>query len=158
LSFFITALLTAAADQISKAWIRSILVPGESLFQAGIFRITRVHNTGASFGLFQGHNVALIIVTILGIVVILVYALYLHRQFPVLNSLASKIALGMVLGGTLGNLIDRLAMGHVIDFIGVGWWPTFNLADSAGVIGIIIIAYSLLRFAQTHQHKHGTSN
>ena len=158
MSFFIAALLTAAGDQISKLWIRSSLAPGESLFEVGIFRIIRVHNTGASFGLFQGYNTALIVIGILGIVVILAYALYFHRRFPILNNLASRIALGMVLGGTIGNLIDRLTMGHVIDFIGVGWWPTFNIADSSVIIGIIIIAYCLLRFAQTQQHEHGTSN
>jgi signal peptidase II len=60
-----------------------------------------------------------------------------------------KIVLGLVLGGTIGNLIDRLHFGYVTDFIDFSFWPTFNIADSAVTIGAVIFAYRLIRLAQT---------
>jgi len=142
--FFLTALLVVAADQLSKIWIRSNLTPGESLPETGFFQLTHVHNTGAAFGLFQGQSFALTIVAIVGIVALLLFVLLFSRRFPFLYGRLGKLTLGLVLGGTVGNLIDRLYLGYVTDFIKVGIWPAFNIADSAIVIGIIIFAYSLL--------------
>ena len=151
--FFLTALLIAAADQLIKLWIRSNLAIGESLPEAGFFRITHIHNTGAAFGLFQGQSFALIMVSFVGVVVILVYVLFFYRRFPLPNNTLGRIALGLILGGTVGNLIDRLYFGYVTDFIYVGnWWPAFNIADSAVVVGVIILAYSLLGLAQAEKH------
>ena len=142
--FFLTALLIVAADQFSKIWIRSY-PEGQPIFDAGFFRITHIHNTGAAFGLFQGHSFALTIVTLVGIAVILLFALLLYRHSPYLDNMLSRVALGLVLGGTIGNLIDRLRFGYVTDFIDFGFWPAFNIADSAITVGVIIFAYSLLR-------------
>jgi len=141
--FSLTALLVVAADQLSKLWIRSNLASGESLPEAGLFRLTRVHNTGAAFGIFQGQSFPLTVVAIVGIVVILLFALYFSRRFPFLDNRLSKLALGLVLGGTIGNLIDRLRLGYITDFIDIGIWPAFNLADSSIVVGVILFAYSL---------------
>ncbi len=143
--FFLTALLLVAADQFSKIWIRANLTTGQSIFEAGFFRLTHVHNTGAAFGLFQGQSFALTIVASVGIGVILFYAFLLHRHFPFLNNMLGKSALGLVLGGTIGNLIDRLCFGGVTDFIDFGFWPAFNIADSAITVGVILFAYSSLR-------------
>jgi len=142
--FFLTALLIVAADQFSKIWIRSY-PEGQPIFDAGFFRITHIHNTGAAFGLFQGHSFALTIVTLVGIAVILLFALLLYRHSPYLDNMLSRVALGLVLGGTVGNLIDRLCFGYVTDFIDFGFWPAFNIADSAVTVGVIMFAYSLLR-------------
>jgi len=142
--FFLTALLIIAADQFSKIWIRSY-PEGQAIFDAGFFRITHIHNTGAAFGLFQGHSFALTIGTLVGIAVILLFALLLYRHSPYLDNMLSRVALGLVLGGTVGNLIDRLRFGYVTDFIDFGFWPAFNIADSAVTVGVIIFAYSLLR-------------
>ncbi len=151
--FFLTALLIAAADQVIKLWIRSNLAIGVSLPEVGFFRITHIHNTGAAFGLFQGQSFALIMVSFVGVVVILVYVLFFYRRFPLPNNTLGRIALGLILGGTVGNLIDRLYFGYVIDFIYVGnWWPAFNIADSAVVVGVIILAYSLLGLARAEEH------
>jgi len=145
--FSLTALLIVAADQLSKIWIRSY--PEQQLiFKAGFFQIIHTHNTGAAFGLFQGHSFALTIVALVGIVVILVYALFIYRRFPLLDNRLGRLALGLILGGAVGNLIDRLRLGYVTDFIDVGVWPTFNIADSAITVGVIIIAYSLLSLAR----------
>jgi len=150
--FFLTGLLIAVADQLSKAWVRTNLAEGQSLFDIGFLRITHVHNTGAAFGLFQGQSFALTIVAIIGIAVLLVYALVIHRYFPWLNSMLGRSALGLILGGTVGNLIDRFRFGYVTDFIDFGFWPAFNIADSAVTVGVIIFAYSILRLAQTEKH------
>ncbi len=142
--FLLIALLVVAADQLSKIWIRSY--PEEPpIFEAGFFRIIHIHNTGAAFGLFQGHSFALTIVASVGIAVILFYALLIYRHSPYLDNMPNRVALGLVLGGTVGNLIDRLRFGYVTDFIDFGFWPAFNVADSVIVIGAILFAYSSLR-------------
>ncbi len=142
--FFLTALLVVAADQLSKIWIRSNLATGESLPETGFFRLTHVQNTGAAFGLFQGQSFPLTIVALIGIVAILLVVFLFSRHFPFLDNRLAKPALALVLGGTVGNLVDRLNLGYVTDFIDIGIWPAFNIADSAITVGIILFAYSLL--------------
>ena len=152
--FFLTALLIVTADQLSKIWIRSNLLVGESLFELGFFRITRIApNTGAAFGLFQDQSFALTIVGFVGIAALIAYALFFYRHFPLLNNRLSISALGLILGGTVGNLIDRLNpnLNGVTDFISIGIWPSFNIADSAITIGVIIFAYTLLRLARAEK-------
>jgi signal peptidase II len=151
--FFLTALLVLVADQLSKLWIRSNLDIGQSLFEVGFFQITRFPpNTGAAFGLFPGQSFALTIVAIVGIALLLVYAFVISPRFLSLDNLLGRSALGLILGGTMGNLIDRLCFDGVTDFISIGIWPAFNLADSAIVVGVILFAYSLLRLARTGKH------
>jgi len=152
-SFLLTALLVVVADQLSKLWIRSNLLVGQSLFEMGFFQIIRLPpNTGAAFGLFQDQSFALTIVAIVGIAAILLYALLIYRRFPFLNNLLGRSALGLILGGTIGNLIDRFRFGGVTDFISIGIWPAFNIADSAIVVGVILFAYSLLPLARAGKH------
>ncbi len=150
--FFLIALLVVAADQLSKIWIRSSLLVGQSQFEAGFFRLTHVHNTGAAFGLLQGQSFLLTIVAIVGIAVFLGYALVIYRGFPLLDNMPSRVALGLVLGGTIGNLIDRLRFGYVTDFLDFNLWPAFNIADSAITVGVILFAYSFLRSARAEKH------
>lgn len=148
--FLLTALVVAAADQLSKLWIRSY-PEQQVIFDIGWFRIIHAHNTGAAFGLFQGHSFALTIVGLVAIVVILLYTLFLYRRFPILGNKLGKLAVGLVVGGTVGNLIDRLHLGYVTDFIDFGFWPAFNIADSAIVIGAIMLAYSLFPLVRTEK-------
>ena len=150
--FFLTALLVVYADQLSKLWIRSNLAIGESLFEVGIFSLTHLQNTGAAFGLFRGQSFPLTIVAIISAIALLFYALFIYRLSPLLDTRVSKIALGLVLGGTVGNLVDRVHFGGVTDFIKVGFWPTFNIADSALTVGVILFAYSFLRLARAESH------
>lgn len=150
--FLLIGLLIVVADQLSKAWIRTNLVEGQSLFELGFFRLTHVHNTGAVFGLFPGQSFILTIIAIVAITIILVYAFISSRYFPWLDSRLGRLALGLVFGGTVGNLIDRLRLGYVTDFIDFGYWPAFNIADSSVTIGVIIFAYSLLRSTQAEKH------
>jgi len=146
--FFTTALLLVAADQLSKLWIRSNLAVGESLFEVGFFRLTRVHNSGAAFGLFQGQSFLLTIIALVGVTALLLYVLFFHHRFPFLDNRLGKLALGLVLGGTVGNLSDRIHLGYITDFIDFNFWPAFNIADSAIVVGTIILAYSLICLAR----------
>jgi len=149
--FFPTAGLIVTLDQLSKVWIRSNLPVGQSLPDEGFFQLTHVHNTGGVFGLFQGQSFSLTIVALVG-VGFLLSVLFIYRRFPLLNSIPGKLAIGLVLGGIVGNLIDRLSQGYVTDFIDVGVWPVFNIADSAIVVGVIILAYTMLTLVRAKKH------
>ncbi len=148
--FSLTALLVVAVDQLSKRWIR-LYTDGQPIFEAGFFRITHIQNTGAAFGLLQGHSFFLSIVDFIGIVLVLLFVFLVPRRFPLLDTKLAKLALGLILGGTVGNLIDRLRFGYVTDFISIGIWPAFNVADSALTVGVILLACSL--FCSTRAKK-----
>ena len=148
-----TFLLCAAAvlglDQLTKAFASARLVPGEPVTVLGNFlRLTLVHNTGAAFGLFPGSRLPFILVSVLAIAVVL----YLFAR-DAYRSLANRVLLGCILGGALGNLVDRIRWGRVVDFIDVGLgqvrWPVFNLADSAVTLGVILLAWNLARSGRT---------
>ncbi|MEK7352941.1 MAG: signal peptidase II, partial [Chloroflexota bacterium] len=128
--FFLTALLVATADQLTKVWIRSYS-EGQVIFKAGFFSIIHTNNSGAAFGILQDQSFLLTIAGFTGILLILLFTFIISRHSPFLGTKAGKLALGLVLGGTIGNLTDRLRYGHVTDFISVSIWPTFNIADSA---------------------------
>ena len=152
--FFLVAFLLAVADQLIKYGIRENLAIGQSLWRWWIFEIARVPpNTGASFGLFPEHTLVLVIVSGIGISFILVYAFIMYRRYPFLDRWLNRVALSMILGGTIGNLIERVQYllgrsGGVTDFAHIGWWPPFNLADSAVVVGVILFIYTLFPLAQ----------
>ena len=147
------ALLVILADQLCKTWIKANLAVGQSLFDTGFFRIVRVHNTGAAFGIFKDHNLTLIIVAFVGIIVILLLVFLLCSRWSFLDSMLVMSAIGLVMGGTIGNLIDRLRQGYVTDFIDFKVWPAFNIADSAVTVGVIIIAYCIICLAQPAKSK-----
>ncbi len=151
--FLVVALLVVAADQLSKLWIRLNFAVGQSLPETGYPRITHVRNTGAAFGLFQNHTSALTIVSVVGAVLVLVFALTLYHRAPFLDRRPGKVALSLILGGTVGNLIDRIRLGYVTDFIDAGFWPAFNIADSAVVIGTILFALSLIHLAKPEKYR-----
>ena len=146
--FFLTALLVVTADQLSKIWIRSNLNVSQSLPETGLFRLTHIYNTGAAFGLFQDQSFSLTIVAFIGIVVVLLFVFLVPRRFHFLDNRLGKLALGLVFGGTIGNLVDRLCFGYVTDFIDIGIWPAFNIADSAVTVGVILLLYSLRSLAK----------
>lgn len=149
----VTALSVLAVDQLSKLVIRTNLAVGQSIPEDGFFRFHHVQNTGAAFGIFQGQTLLLIIIALIGIALI-VYALFFGR-FSFLESTESRLAFSLVLGGTAGNLVDRIARGMVTDFIDIGPWPEFNIADSAVVIGTALFAYAVLRQAIRRQGRDG---
>ena len=100
--------------------------------------LTLVHNRGAAFGLFKNQLLIFVLISIFAIVLIF-FCLKAKK-----NSLLSRLALSMILGGAIGNLIDRLRFGYVIDFLDFRVWPVFNLADSAITIAALFLTWELL--------------
>lgn len=139
----LTAIIVVIADQLSKTWARSY-AEGQTFFQAGFFQFVHGRNTGAAFGLFQDYSLVLTFVAILAIFAILMLGLFFWHRWGAFTGEAGRIALGLVLGGTTGNLTDRLRFGSVTDFIDFRFWPSFNVADSAISVGIILFIYAAL--------------
>lgn len=142
----LTALLVLIADQASKIWIVATLGPQPGLQAIHLvsdwLNIVYTRNTGVAFGLFQNMSPVLTVTALLiSIGAIYVYATYLPN-----TRWSIQITLGLILGGAGGNIIDRLRLGYVVDFIQVGWWPVFNLADSAISVGATMLAVHLLLF------------
>jgi signal peptidase II len=142
--FLLVAVLVIFLDQWSKTWLQSNLVPGQSVPETGFFRLTYAQNTGAAFSIFYGKTAILTYVSLLGSLLILIFAFSLARYFPSLQTRWNTAALGLMMGGTVGNLIDRFTLHYVRDFIDVGPWPVFNLADSSIVVGVIMFALAIL--------------
>ncbi len=143
--FFFTALAAVAADQLTKLWITDRLAEGHVLWHWWIVDIVRIQrNSGAAFGFFQGMSPFLTFVDIVGICLLLFYVIYIRPRYERLAGMWPTIALALVLGGTTGNLIDRLRFGGVTDFISIGIWPVFNVADSCITVGVVMFALSIL--------------
>lgn len=135
LTFFLIALAVVALDQFTKELVRDNLNYGEAWDREfGPLRIIHVWNSGAAFGILQGQTSFLIMMSVFGLGAIALYYIY-----PPMDHGLIRIALGMQLGGAVGNLIDRVRLGHVTDFIDVGEFPTFNVADSCISISIVIV-------------------
>lgn len=138
------AVLVLAVDQLSKAAVTRHLqlgVPWPPIESLGrIFSLTYVTNTGAAFGLFPQLGSYYVFIA-LGVVVAL---LVLYHSLGVSHWLMPA-CLGLQLGGALGNLVDRLRLGYVIDFFDFKVWPVFNVADSCIVVGVAVLAYLMLR-------------
>lgn len=147
--FWLITVLVVALDQLTKVWIRSNLPIGQSICEKGFFRIIHVENSGAAFGLFPGQALPLILASLVAAVILLVYVHLLSPRFPLLDNVRGKGVLGLISGGLIGNLIDRLRFGHVTDFIDLGWWPAFNVADSAATIGVVILVLIFLLSVRT---------
>jgi signal peptidase II len=138
------AVAVLALDQLTKVWVSTSLPEGgwwsplPGLWR--VFRVTHITNSGAAFGIFpnQGNFFIIIAVVVAGVIV-----LY-YRYLPSRGWLI-RLSLGLQLGGALGNLLDRVRYGHVVDFIDIGFWPIFNVADIAIVTGVGILAYCLWR-------------
>ena len=143
--FLFIAALIVAFDQITKSWIRTNLLPGESLPETWHISIIHAQNTGAAFGLFTNQSFILTIVAVIGLLVILFFYRYISQA-----NIASNFALGLILGGALGNLVDRIRIGYVTDFIYVRlwndvYWPAFNIADASITIGVFLLAFLLIK-------------
>ncbi len=136
----VLGIITLISDQLTKIWIVQELGP-EPLVEfrpimGDWFRLVYSHNTGIAFNLFP--NVSpLFTITSLIICGLIIYAYiaYLPNQ-----SLFVQASIGFILGGAVGNIIDRIRLGYVIDFVQVGWWPVFNVADSGITTGAIVLA------------------
>ncbi len=138
---YLAAIAVAAivADQVTKYVVASNIKLDDGLHVLGPLWIRHVQNSGIAFGLFASATAAVIVLTGIAIAWMLVYFARSGARHPVL-----PIALGLVIGGSLSNLSDRIRLGHVPDFLDFRYWPAFNLADSFIVIGVGILLGALV--------------
>jgi signal peptidase II len=162
-TLFAVAALTLAADWASK----TVVVNNMELYETwhppvalvrSVVSLTYTTNTGAAFGLFPDHGALFVGIAFVVIAAILVY----YRQLPAGYFLV-RLALGLQLGGALGNLVDRLRQGYVVDFFDFNFWPMqdwalFNVADSAIVVGTCLLALVMLREDLETQEQQATSS
>lgn len=134
--------LVVAADQAAKAAIDVHLVPGEDVAVLGPLELTLAHNRGVAFGLAGGAGTGLVLVTLAALAVIG----YLFARNPTRPGM--WIAVGLLAGGAIGNLADRVRRDAVTDFVAVGSWPPFNLADVAITLGVLLLVLLYLRDAE----------
>jgi len=127
------------ADQVTKHVVAGNLQLGDGVHVVGPFMIRHVQNSGIAFGLFSNATAAVIVVTTVAIAWMLVYFARSGARHPVL-----PVALGLVIGGSISNLADRVRLGFVTDFLDFRYWPAFNLADSFIVIGVGILLAALV--------------
>ena len=137
----LTIVAVFAADQLTKFAIKGTLRLGESWPSEGFIRLTHGANTGTAFGLLPNQTLFLIIASIVAIA----FLAYFYRAYA-LPSPILRLAIGLQLGGAFGNLFDRVAFGAVTDFIDVGWWPIFNIADSSICVGMATLVIVMLLF------------
>ena len=145
-------ILTTAVVAVCLFWdlILKFLTDGYNVTIIGdFFKFQSTHNTGAAYGIFAGQTVPLIIVTCVVLALIFAYN-WFHKDKSVLYC----IGLGMIVGGAIGNLVDRIAFGYVRDFIKFSFFSfTFNIADACLTIGVIIFAIYLIFFDKTFKKK-----
>jgi signal peptidase II len=139
----LVALGAIAADQITKAIVVATIDRGDSWPATGFFRFTHIGNTGSAFGLFDDQNTFLIVASFIGLGVLV----YFYRAHPNPGALV-KGSMGLMLAGAFGNLADRVFRDHVVDFVDVGPFWIFNVADSSITIGLTMLAVSVLLFDQ----------
>ncbi len=146
------AALVLIVDQLTKWLVSTRLEPGQMWAPwpelANYFTITYTTNTGAAFGLFKEWGTIFI-----GIAVIVIVAIFFYQQQLQDGQWLLRATLGFQLGGAIGNLVDRLRVGHVVDFLDFKWWPVFNVADSSIVVGVAILMLLMLRESQPQEQK-----
>ena len=131
--------LVVAADQAAKAAIEAHLVPGQQVEVAGPLQLTLTHNEGVAFGLAGGAGVGLVLVTLVALAAI-AYVFARNATKP-----GVWIGVGLLAGGALGNLADRVRADAVTDYVDVGSWPAFNLADVAITCGVVLLVFAYMR-------------
>jgi signal peptidase II len=129
-------------DQITKAIVRSNLTLGEAWspwpWLMPYARIVHWYNTGVAFGLLQGQNLIFtILAVIIAVAILYYYPKFTNEDWPL------RLALALQFGGAIGNLIDRIALGHVTDFISVGNFAVFNIADSSISVGVVVMIFGI---------------
>jgi signal peptidase II len=139
LSLAAIALAAVAADQLTKHVVTSHLALDDATHVVGPFWIHHVQNSGIAFGLFASATAAVIALTGIAVAWMLIFFARSGARHPVL-----PVALGLVIGGSLSNLLDRVRLGYVTDFLDLRYWPAFNLADSFIVIGVVTLLSALI--------------
>jgi signal peptidase II len=139
LALLAVAISAIAADQLTKHIVSSELALGDEVKVVGPLSIHHVQNSGIAFGLFASATAIVIVLTTLAVGWMLLFFARSGARHPVL-----PVALGLVIGGSVSNLIDRVRLGRVTDFLDLKFWPAFNLADSFIVVGVAILLLALV--------------
>jgi signal peptidase II len=152
----LVAAVTILADQAAKNAVVARITLCERIPVLGdVLRLTNIRNSGAVFGIMRGAGSYFTLFSVVAAGVLLVVIFFARR-----SSVMVKVSLGMVLGGALGNLIDRLRFGAVVDFIDVGFgeaarWPCFNIADAAITVGVVLLIGNALRMSGSETSDEG---
>jgi len=133
------ALTAMLADQLTKQLVASTLALDSEVHIVGPFSIHHVQNSGIAFGLFSSATAFVIVLTTVAVGWMLAFFARSGARHPVLPA-----ALGLLIGGSVSNLFDRVRLGHVTDFLDLRFWPAFNLADSCIVVGVVILLVALV--------------
>ena len=144
--FWGTGFAIVVLDQITKAIIRGTLDVGEAWPENWPVRLKHVTNTGAAFSSLEDQTTFLIVMALFGLA-----AIYLYYRNPPFNHWIASAAIGLMLGGAIGNLIDRIRAGEVTDFVDVFGFPKFNVADSSISVGVTVIILGYLLFGEHRQ-------
>jgi signal peptidase II len=152
LSLALVTVAAIVADQVTKHIVSSQLALDEEVAVIGPFSIHHVQNSGIAFGLFPDATAAVIILTTVAVGWMLVFFARAGARHPVL-----PVALGLLLGGSISNLADRIRLGHVTDFLDLRYWPAFNLADVCIVVGVVLLVGTMLAGERSPRRRHGAS-
>lgn len=134
--------LTFLLDRLSKFLAERLLTPGHSLpVIKGFFHLTLVHNRGAAFGIFRNQLWLFIFSAVLASFLIIAEL----KKASSKGSFVYTLSLGLILAGALGNLVDRVFLGFVVDFLDFRIWPVFNIADSSITIGAVLLCWSIIK-------------
>jgi signal peptidase II len=147
------AIAAFVADQATKHLVASSLELGDSTHVLGPLDIHHVQNTGIAFGLFGGATALVVLFTSAAIGWMLVFFARSGSRHALI-----PVALGFLIGGSASNLVDRVRLGHVTDFLDLGFWPAFNLADSFICIGVALLVYALFAAERTPPRLSAVGN
>lgn len=149
LALLVVAVAAVVADQLTKQLVGRTLAVGDSVDLVGPFSIHHVENSGIAFGLFASRTSFVIAITAIAVGLMLWFFARSARRHPVL-----PVGLGLVLGGSIANLVDRVRLGRVTDFLDLDAWPAFNLADMFIVVGVAVL-FGTLVLADRSGRMHG---
>jgi signal peptidase II len=150
LSLVAVALAALAADQLTKSIVTSELGLNEEANVIGPFSIHHVQNSGIAFGFFASATSLVILLTAVAVIWMIYFFARSGSRHTVL-----PVALGLVIGGSISNLVDRVRLGHVTDFLDFKYWPAFNLADTFIVVGVAILLLALVAADRHHPRRSG---
>ena len=139
LSLAAVALAAVAADQLTKHVVANEVALDDEVNVLGPFSIHHVQNSGIAFGLFASATAAVIVLTTIAIAWMVGYFARSGARHPLL-----PVAVGLLIGGSVSNLADRVRLGYVTDFLDFRYWPAFNLADTFIVIGVAVLLGALI--------------
>lgn len=149
ISVALIAAAVIAVDQITKALITASIERGDAIDVIGPLRFTLTYNDGVAFGLAGGSGFLVILLSMVALVALGAFI----ATAP--DKLGTWLAGGLILGGALGNMLDRVRIGHVTDFILFPSWPAFNLADASITLGVILLAWTVIRHDDGKEGQDG---